>query len=232
MKDVASPVIIVIIPAYNEEQAIPLVISEIPSFIKKIIVVNNNSTDSTGDAAKRAGATVIEESKPGYGQACLKGIDYAKQMIPSPDIVVFMDGDYSDYPSETASLTNKIVEEDYDLVIGSRTLGQVEKNSMTIPQVFGNWLATRLLRLFYKVRYTDLGPFRAVKFESLLKMNMQDTTYGWTVEMQLKAAKLKMKVTEVPVRYRRRIGFSKISGTVKGTIMAGYKIINTIFKYL
>lgn len=232
MKDAASPVIIVIIPAYNEEQAIPLVISEIPSFIKEVVVVNNNSTDNTGDAAKRAGATVIEESTPGYGRACLKGIAYAKQMMPAPDIIVFIDGDYSDYPSETTLLTNKIIEQDYDLVIGSRALGQIEKNSMTVPQVFGNWLATRLLRLFYKVHYTDLGPFRAIKFESLLRMNMQDTTYGWTVEMQLKAAKLKMKITEVPVSYRRRIGFSKISGTVKGTVMAGYKIITTIFKYL
>lgn len=222
----------VIIPAYNEEQAIPLVISEIPSFIKEVVVVNNNSTDNTGIAAKLVGATVIEESTPGYGRACLKGIAYAKQMMPAPDIIVFMDGDYSDYPSETALLTNKILEEDYDLVIGSRALGQIEKNSMTVPQVFGNWLATRLLRLFYKVHYTDLGPFRAIKFESLLRMNMQDTTYGWTVEMQLKAAKLKMKITEVPVRYRRRIGFSKISGTVKSTVMAGYKIITTIFKYL
>ena len=232
MKDEIFPSIIVIIPAYNEEEAIPFVIKEIPDFVSEIIVVNNNSTDDTAGAALRAGATVLEEIRPGYGYACLKGIEYARQINPIPDIVVFIDGDHSDYPEEMELLTNKIMQDDCDLVIGSRALGEIEKGSMTIPQLFGNWLATRLLRLFYGLKYTDLGPFRAVKFSSLLRMDMQDTTYGWTVEMQLKAAKLKMKVSEVPVRYRKRIGFSKISGTVKGTVLAGYKIITTIFRYL
>ncbi len=232
MKDEKFPVIIVIIPAYNEEQAIPLVIQEIPSFVQEIIVINNNSTDNTGAAAVRAGATVIEEPRPGYGYACLKGIDYAKKIDPQPGIVVFIDGDHSDYPSEMKLLIDKILYDDCDLVIGSRALGKIEKGSMTFPQRFGNWLATRLLKMFYGVKYTDLGPFRAAKFSSLIKMDMQDTTYGWTVEMQLKAAKLKMKTAEVPVRYRKRIGFSKISGTIKGTVLAGYKIITTIFKYL
>ena len=232
MKDETFPVAVVIIPAYNEEEAISLVVEEIPSFITEIIVVNNNSTDDTAGAAFRSGATVIEEPKPGYGYACLKGIDYAKKLNPQPDIIVFIDGDYSDYPSEMQSLVNEIINNDCDLVIGSRALGKIEKGSMTFPQLFGNWLATRLLQLFYGVKYTDLGPFRAVKFTSLLRMNMQDTTYGWTVEMQLKAAKLKMKTAEVPVGYRKRIGFSKISGTIKGTLLAGYKIITTIFKYL
>ena len=232
MKDETLPVIIVIIPAYNEESAIPLVIKEIPSFVTEIIVVNNNSSDDTGGEALRAGATVIEEHRPGYGYACLKGIDYAKKLNPQPDIIVFLDGDHSDFPSEMQLLIDKIVNDDCDLVIGSRALGAIEKGSMTFPQLFGNWLATRLLQLFYSVKYTDLGPFRAVKFASLLRLDMQDTTYGWTVEMQLKAAKLKMKIAEVPVRYRKRIGFSKISGTIRGTVLAGYKIIATIFKYL
>lgn len=232
MKDEIFPSIIVIIPAYNEEEAIPFVIKEIPAFVSEIIVVNNNSTDNTAGAALRAGATVVEEIRPGYGHACLKGIEYATRINPMPDIIVFIDGDHSDYPEEMGLLINKITQDDCDLVIGSRSLGKIEKGSMTIPQLFGNWLATRLLRLFYGVKYTDLGPFRAARFSSLLRMNMQDTTYGWTVEMQLKAAKLKMKVAEVPVRYRKRIGFSKISGTVKGTVLAGYKIITTIFRYL
>lgn len=232
MKDENFPLIIVIIPAYNEEDAIQLVIKEIPSFINEIIVVNNNSTDDTGGVALRAGATVIEEHRPGYGYACLKGIDYAKKINPQPDVLIFLDGDRSDYPAEMQSLIDKILNDDCDLVIGSRALGKIEKGSMTFPQLFGNWLATRLLKIFYRVKYTDLGPFRAVKFPSLLRMNMQDTTYGWTVEMQLKAAKLKMRTAEVPVRYRKRIGFSKISGTIKGTVLAGYKIITTIFKYL
>jgi hypothetical protein len=123
-----------------------------------------------------------------------------------------------------------IIQDGMDMVIGSRALGKKEKGSMTPQQVFGNWLATRLLKMFYKVSYTDLGPFRAIRYDKLLELNMKDVTYGWTVEMQLKAAKLKLKTTEVPVNYRKRIGFSKISGTVKGTILAGYKIITTIFK--
>ena len=146
--------------------------------------------------------------------------------------MVFLDADYSDYPAEMRELIKPITEQNYDMVIGSRALGERQAGSMTIPQIFGNWLATNLLRLFYGVRYSDLGPFRAIKFDSLLALNMQDTTYGWTVEMQLKAAKMKMKTTEMAVNYRRRVGKSKISGTVKGTVLAGYKIITTIFKYL
>jgi glycosyltransferase involved in cell wall biosynthesis len=161
----------------------------------------------------------------------LKGLQYIKGLHPVPDIVVFIDADYSDHPEEMPMLVQPIAEAGMDMVIGSRALGKKETGSMTVPQIFGNWLATRLLKIIYGVRYTDLGPFRAIRYEKLLQMDMQDTTYGWTVEMQLKAAKLKMKVCEVPVNYRRRIGFSKISGTVKGTVLAGYKIITTIFKY-
>lgn len=229
---IRNPIIVVIIPAYNEENSIAKVISDIPKgLVHEVIVVNNNSNDETEVNARAAGATVLREGRPGYGRACLKGIEYIKQLQPSPDIVVFIDADYSDRPEEMSMLVQPIINEGMDMVIGSRALGKKEKGSMTIQQVFGNWLATRLLKVIYDVRYTDLGPFRAIRYDKLIEINMQDTTYGWTVEMQLKAAKLKMKVIEVPVSYRKRIGFSKISGTVKGTMMAGYKIITTIFKY-
>ena len=227
-----SPKIVVIIPAYNEENSIAKVVHDIPAgLVHEVIVVNNNSNDATDVNARNAGATILHEERPGYGYACLKGIEYAKQLQPLPDIVVFIDADYSDHPEEMHLLVQPILNKGMDMVIGSRALGKKETGSMTIPQVFGNWLATRLLKTFYKVSYTDLGPFRAIRYDKLMEINMQDTTYGWTVEMQVKAAKLKMKTVEVPVSYRRRIGISKISGTVKGTVLAGYKIITTIFKY-
>jgi glycosyltransferase involved in cell wall biosynthesis len=159
-------------------------------------------------------------------------MDYVSKMETKPDIIVFIDGDYSDYPAELKNVVAPIIQQQIDLVIGSRALGAKEKGSMTFPQRFGNWLATRLMRLFYRVRYTDLGPFRAIKYSKLCQLNMQDKTYGWTIEMQLKAAKHKLTYTEVPVNYKKRIGVSKVSGTIKGTIMAGYKIILAIFKYL
>ena len=199
--------------------------------VDEVIVVNNNSNDDTDINAQNAGATVLNEERPGYGFACLKGIEYIKQLLPVPDIVVFIDADYSDLPEEMPLLLQPIINNGMDMVIGSRALGKKEKGSMTVQQIFGNWLATRLLKIFYDVRYTDLGPFRAIRYDKLMEINMQDTTYGWTVEMQLKAAKLKMKIIEVPVSYRKRIGLSKISGTLKGTVLAGYKIITTIFKY-
>jgi len=159
-------------------------------------------------------------------------MEYASQMDVKPDIIVFIDGDYSDYPEELNKLVEPIIKDDVDMVIGSRALGKRAKGSMTVPQVFGNWLATRLMRFFHRVRYTDLGPFRAIKYDKLMALNMVDKTYGWTIEMQIKAAKKKMKTCEVSVNYKKRIGTSKVSGTVKGTILAGYKIIITIFKYL
>jgi len=229
---VRSPNVVVIIPAFNEENGVGQVIREIPrEFVKEIIVVNNNSTDNTERIAKEAGATVLREPIPGYGRACLKGIDYLKQMNPKPEIVIFLDADHSDYPEEIPTLLKPIFE-GADLAIGSRALGKKEQGAMTPQQIFGNWLATRLLDLFYGVKFTDLGPFRAIKYTTLIELDMQDKTYGWTVEMQLKAAKNGFRCVEVPVRYRRRIGFSKISGTAKGTILAGYKILATIFKYL
>ncbi len=227
-----QPKIVVIIPAFNEENGIGNVIAGIPeNLVAEVVVVNNNSRDQTPVVARKAGATVLDEPRQGYGYACLKGIAYCRQMIVPPDIVVFLDADYSDYPEEMPLLVKPIVEDSVDLVIGSRALGHREKGSMTVPQVFGNWLATGLMRQLYGVRFTDLGPFRAIRYPKLLALEMRDTTYGWTVEMQLKAAKMGHVTCEVPVRYRRRIGFSKISGTVKGTVMAGYKILYTIFKY-
>jgi glycosyltransferase involved in cell wall biosynthesis len=225
--------ICVIIPAFNEENGVGQVIQEIPKeVVSEIIVVNNASTDNTERVAKQHGATVLHEPIPGYGRACLKGIDYLRQLTNPPDIIVFLDADHSDYPQELKKLVEPIQRHGIDLVIGSRALGIKEKGSMTPQQIFGNWLATRLLKLLYGVKFTDLGPFRAIRFSKLIELNMQDKTYGWTVEMQLKAAKLGMACVEVPVGYRKRIGFSKISGTVKGTILAGYKIITTIFRYL
>lgn len=224
----------VIIPAFNEQNSVGKVVRDIPKdLVNEVIVVNNASTDDTKINACREGATVLDEPRQGYGFACLKGIEYVQSNTNQiPDIIVFIDADYSDYPEELPELVRPIVEQNVDLVIGSRALGNREKGAMTFPQIFGNWLATNLLRLFYGVKFTDLGPFRAIKYDRLVALDMQDTTYGWTVEMQLKAAKKKFKCIEVPVKYRKRIGFSKISGTVKGTFLAGYKILWTIFKYI
>ena len=225
--------IVVVIPAFNEGNSVGRVVQDIPKdWVDEVIVVDNNSSDETERAARERGATVLREPRQGYGAACLKGLAYVDGMEQKPDIVVFLDADYSDYPEELPLVVTPIMDDDMDLVIGSRALGQCQKGSMTVPQVFGNWLATTLLRWFYGVRFTDLGPFRAVKYESLKRIDMVDTNYGWTVEMQLKAAKLKMRCTEVPVNYRERIGQSKVSGTVKGAVSAGYKILYTIFKYL
>lgn len=229
----AAPIVDVIIPAYNEQDSIGKVIDDIDwQLVREVVVVDNNSSDQTSIQAKQAGATVLSETRQGYGSACLKGMDYLGKKTTMPDIVVFIDGDYSDYPQEMRNLVYPIVNENVDLVIGSRALGNLEKGAMQPQQIFGNWLATRLLLLFYGVRFTDLGPFRAIKWEALQSLGMRDKDYGWTVEMQLKAAKKKLACSEVPVNYRKRIGVSKVSGTVKGTVMAGYKILFTIFKYL
>jgi glycosyltransferase involved in cell wall biosynthesis len=223
----------VIIPAYNEEKSIAKVILDVPkNLVKEIIVGNNNSNDNTALEAKNAGATVVDAPISGYGNACLKGIDYLKDKAIADDIIVFMDGDYSDYPEEIVKIIAPIQNNKADLVIGSRTLGIKERGAMTLPQEFGNWLATRLIKLFYGVKFTDLGPFRAITWGNLMTINMQDKTYGWTVEMQIKAAKSGLKSVEIPVTYRKRIGVSKVSGTLKGVILAGYKIIWMIFKNL
>jgi glycosyltransferase involved in cell wall biosynthesis len=223
--------IIVIIPAYNEEKSIGKVIQEIPTEVSQIIVVNNNSTDSTPNVAFENGATVLFEERKGYGYACLKGLEYIAQLEIKPDIVVFLDGDYSDYPNELTKIIAPILEKDIDFVIGARVAHLREKQSMTPQQIFGNWLATTLMKSFFNARFTDLGPFRAIKYQKLVALMMEDTTYGWTVEMQLKVLKQKMTYMEVPVHYKNRIGVSKVSGTLKGTVMAGIKIIGWIFKY-
>ena len=225
--------ILVIIPAYNEEESIGKVIGDIPKDqVSEVVVVNNNSSDNTPQNAESAGATVLSETQMGYGYACLKGISYAQSKDEQPDIIVFLDGDYSDYPEEMTELINPIVYDDVDMVIGSRSLGESSEGALFPQQIFGNWLAVNLIKLLYGITFTDLGPFRAIKFDKLLELEMTDKTYGWTVEMQVKAAKKKFKCTEIPVSYRKRIGVSKIAGTLSGSIKAGYKIIWTIFKYI
>lgn len=222
----------VVIPAFNEENAVGNVVRDIPkSLVREVIVIDNNSSDRTQENARNAGATVLEQTIQGYGAACLKGLEHIAHKSQKPDIVVFLDADYSDYPEEIADLVKPIQNDGFDLVIGSRALGDRQRGSMTPQQVFGNWLATSMLRWIYGYRFTDLGPFRAIRYDKLAQINMQDMNYGWTVEMQIKAAKHKLKCTEIPVKYRVRIGKSKVSGTLKGTIMAGYKIIATLLKY-
>jgi len=225
-------IIDVVIPAYNEEKSIGNVLGDIDrKLVRNVVVVNNNSSDGTAANAEKAGATVLHEQMQGYGAACLRGIYYVNQISPKADVLVFMDADYSDHPEELEKVVAPIKERNIDFVIGSRALGNKEKGSMMPQQVFGNWLATRLIKLFYGVKFTDLGPFRAIKLKKLNDLGMADTNFGWTVEMQVKAAKQKLSFEEVPVKYRKRIGVSKVTGTLKGSILAGYKIIWTIFKY-
>lgn len=219
------PIINVVIPAMNEEKAIGKVIAEIPASVSRVIVANNNSVDNTAEVARAAGAEVIDVPIPGYGRACLAGMSLAAPC----DILVFIDGDASDYPEELTSLVQPIIDDEADFVIGSRLTGDSEKGSLTLPQQFGNALACWLMRLFWGGKYTDLGPFRAIKMDALERLEMQAPTFGWTVEMQARALKHKLRYQEIPVRYRNRIGTSKISGTVKGVILAGVYILGTIF---
>ncbi|WP_339896392.1 glycosyltransferase family 2 protein [uncultured Algibacter sp.] len=221
----------VIIPAYNEADSIVHVINDIPNTVDEVIVVSNNSTDNTEANAKKAGATALNETNKGYGYACLKGMHHIANQNEKPDIIVFLDGDYSDYPEELTKIVAPIINDNIDFVIGAREKRLREKGSMTVPQIFGNWLATTLMTVLFRAKFTDLGPFRAIKYNKLLALNMEDKTYGWTVEMQLKALKQKLTYTEVPVNYRNRIGVSKVSGTLKGAIFAGVKILGWIFKY-
>ncbi len=197
--------------------------------VKEIVVISNASTDKTEEVASKAGATVLKEMEKGYGAACLKGIGYVADKNDA-DIIVFLDGDYSDYPEEMVDVVAPIINDGCDMVIGSRELGERESGAMMPQQIFGNWLATTLIRLLYNYSFTDLGPFRAIRWDKLVEIDMKDRDFGWTVEMQVKAAKLKLKCTEVSVNYRKRIGVSKVTGTIKGTVMAGYKILWTIFR--
>ena len=225
------PIVDVIIPAFNEEKSIAQVIGDIPVLVRHVVVANNNSTDRTAEVATAAGAQVVFEAQKGYGKACLTAMDWIKQQEVQPDILVFLDGDYSDYPQELELLIAPILGGKAEMVIGSRSLGQREAGSMTLPQVFGNALATTLMRWMYGAKFSDLGPFRAIHWGQLLALGMVDQNFGWTIEMQIKAHQAGLRYQEVPVQYRKRIGVSKVSGTVKGVIGAGYKIIFTIFKY-
>lgn len=228
-----KPIIDVIIPAYNEEQSIGLVVSDIPKdLVREVIVSENNCSDRTAFVAEKNGATVVSQPLRGYGNACLKAMEYIANKPIHPDIVVFLDGDYSDHPEQMTELVQPIIEDNYDFVIASRAMGELEKGAMMPQQVFGNWLATNLIKLFYRVSFTDLGPFRALKYDKLVQLEMEDKTFGWTVEMQVKAAKNKYRCLEIPALYRKRIGVSKVSGTIRGTVLAGHKILWTIFKLL
>ena len=219
--------IAVVIPALNEERAIGRVLAGLPAFVDRAIVADNGSSDGTADVARAHGAIVVSEPERGYGAACLAGL----RQIGNADIVVFMDGDFSDHGDEMAALVTPIAESHADMVIGSRVLGEREAGSLTPQQQFGNWLATRLMQLIWGVRYTDLGPYRAISAPALRRLGMADRNYGWTVEMQIRAAVAGLRTREVPVSYRRRIGQSKVSGTIKGTIMAGVKILSVIGRF-
>ena len=221
----------VVIPAFNEEESLPLVLRDIPSPpVRRVIVTDNASTDATNRVARSAGATVVREERPGYGSACLRALDYLRDNSP-PEIVVFMDADYSDHPDELTALIAPIIDGHADLVIGSRTLGNREPGALLPQARVGNLIACTLIRLLYGHRYTDLGPFRAARWKDLERLQMADTDFGWTAEMQVKALRRGLRVAEVPVSYRKRVGVSKITGTLKGTVMAGYKILYTVLRY-
>lgn len=217
----------VIIPALDEARSIGKVLEAIPDWVDEVVVADNGSKDDTAAIAEEHGARVVHEARRGYGAACLKGI----AALDAPDIVVFLDGDFSDHPDQMDRLVDPILRGEADMVIGSRVLGKAEAGALTPQARFGNRLACYLMRLFWGVRYTDLGPFRAIRFAALQRLGMADRDYGWTVEMQIKAIQQGLRITEVAVSYRRRVGVSKITGTVRGTIGAGYKIIWTIVKY-
>ncbi len=222
--------IAVIIPVLNEEKTLPLVMKDISrDLVDEVVIVDNGSKDRTPSIAREEGATLLFEARKGYGYPCLKGIEYLK--TKKPDIVAFLDGNYSDHPDEILKIVEPIAKEDYDLVCGSRVMGRAEEGALRFPVLFGNFLATILIRLFYGFKYTDVGPFRAIKFERLLELDMNDNL-GWTIEMQVKAVKKKFKITEVPVTYRTGTGKSKFTGNITGIIKIGYRIIRAILKNL
>jgi glycosyltransferase involved in cell wall biosynthesis len=226
-------IIDVIIPVFNEERSVGKVIEDLPQKkVREVVVVNNGSLDASAAVAGKAGATVLSEPQKGYGKACLTGIHYLANKKDPPQIVVFLDGDYSDHPEELSDLVVPIENGNADLVIGSRLKGNAEPGALLPQARFGNTLATTLIKWIYGYQFTDLGPFRAIKWHKLLALGMKDEDFGWTVEMQVKAAKKKLICQEVPVSYRKRVGVSKVTGTLKGTFSAGYKILYTIIKEL
>ena len=204
-------------------------VASIPKSVSEIIVVDNGSKDNTAKIANAQGAVVLEEKRKGYGFACLKGMSYLENS--SPEIVVFLDGDYSDYPEQLDMLIEPIIKGEVVFSLGARLKNLREKGSMTIPQIFGNILSCFLMRLLYNGRFKDLGPFRAIRWDTLQSLEMEDKTFGWTIEMQLKILRRKLSYIEIPVKYRNRIGVSKVSGTVSGTFLAGYKILSWLGKF-
>lgn len=229
-KTMEAKKIVLIIPALNEAESIGLVLDALPREERLgIVVVDGGSKDDTVRIARERGALVLQGKTRGYGDACLAGIQYAASF--RPDVVVFLDADFSDYPEEMARLTDPILKGEADFVLGSRLLGQREEGAMPIHAVWGNKLACFLMKLLYGYRFTDLCPFRAIRFEKLMDLQMRDQDYGWTVEMQIKAVKAGLKILEIPVNYRKRVGVSKISGSFWGSVKAGLKIIFTIFRF-
>jgi glycosyltransferase involved in cell wall biosynthesis len=221
----------VVIPAFNEERSLPMVLADVPRpLVRRVVVCDNNSNDRTAQAAVAGGAEVVHEERAGYGSACLRALDHLRRSGP-PTIVVFLDADYSDHPEELIELVAPILADEADLVIGSRTLGASEPGALLPQARAGNLVACLLIRLLYGHRYTDLGPFRAVRWQALERLAMADRDFGWTAEMQVKALRRGLRVCERPVSYRRRIGVSKITGTLYGTLMAGYKILTTVVRY-
>ena len=224
----------VVIPVRNEESSLPLVLQDLPC-VGRVIVADNGSTDRSADVARHNGATVVTEQQAGYGQACLAGLAEVQRLVSTerraPAILVFLDGDYSDSPEYLTSLVQPILDGTHDFVLGSRLLGKREPGAMPPQSIYGNKLACFLMWLFWRVRYTDLGPFRAISYDCLNSLQMEDQNFGWTVEMQIKAVIAGLRTLEIPVPYRKRVGVSKISGTVSGTFRAGYKILWTIGKY-
>ncbi|EMY77571.1 glycosyltransferase, group 2 family protein [Leptospira weilii serovar Ranarum str. ICFT] len=230
------PSVSIIIPALNEEQSIPFVLKDLKSVdgfdLREVIVVDNGSTDETARIAEDLGAVVLSETQRGYGAACLKGLERIFNSPDPPDLVAFIDADYSDSPLELPLFVETFKQQNVDLAIGSRVLGPSENGALMPVQKFGNWFSTTLIRILYGVSFTDLGPFRVIRSDSLKKLNMQDRNFGWTAEMQIKAAKHGLRCIEIPVSYKKRIGVSKISGTICGSIRAGWKILYTIGKLL
>jgi len=224
----------VVIPALNEEASLPMVLGDLPS-VRNVFVVDNGSTDRTAQVAEEHGAIVVPEPQRGYGAACLRGLAEIESRSRNgdgpPEFVVFVDADYSDHPNLLPQLVEPIVDGDFDFVLGSRLLGEREAGAMPPQSVYGNHLACFLMRIFFGFRYTDLGPFRAIRYDSLRRLGMQDENFGWTIEMQIKAVRAGLRITEIPVPYRKRVGASKISGTVSGTFRAGTKILYTIARY-
>jgi len=221
----------VVIPAFDEERSLPLVLADLPRPpVRRVVVADNGSRDATARVATEGGAIVVDAPVRGYGSACLAALDWLRTHEP-PEVVVFVDADYSDHPDELPRLVAPIADDEADLVIGSRMLGQREPGALLPQARAGNFVACTLVRLLYRHRYTDLGPFRAIRWTALERLEMADRDFGWTAEMQVKALRHGLRVSEVPVSYRRRVGVSKITGTLRGTVMAGVKILWTVFRH-